>query len=427
MEKSDKYTANSWGTVSNFVKHERTSPWEAGGKVGGLQGMTHTPLPATQDSNVYQNSLDYKSNYSSVQQGVPPVKALAANVDNMWNSQEGDRTWRNHLQDNGSTRSLTPPSSNNKSIINPSSDKTSTQSQASTNPEQVITPKEEQDSLGDDIDDLDDEELDKSVDKSDKTDKSDQDPNQKPPYSYVALIAMAIKESQEKRLTLSGIYQFIIGKFPYYERNKKGWQNSIRHNLSLNECFVKVPREGGGERKGNYWTLDPAFEDMFEKGNYRRRRRMKRPYRPPLSLPKPLFADSGCSYGQFLMAKDYQNYFSQNYGTWGLGHGSSASALGMNSLGHSQFSQLNNYSSCQRVGPLSSLSPYSQMTNMQFGSQSMYPSVSDFAPAVSQALPSMSAPTPSVNTAASAFPYPCRQQTEAPSVHYPYWTDRQQI
>ena len=37
---------------------------------------------------------------------------------------------------------------------------------------------------------------------------------------------------------------------------------------------------------------DPSYEDMFEHGNFRRRRRMKRPYRAPSFNPKGLFSDS---------------------------------------------------------------------------------------------------------------------------------------
>ncbi|KAG0442853.1 hypothetical protein HPB47_015551, partial [Ixodes persulcatus] len=97
--------------------------------------------------------------------------------------------------------------------------------------------------------------------------------DQKPPYSYISLTFMAIQSSQEKMLTLSDIYKFIMDRFPYYRKNTQRWQNSLRHNLSFNDCFIKIPRRPDRPGKGSYWALHPACGDMFENGSFLRRRK----------------------------------------------------------------------------------------------------------------------------------------------------------
>ncbi|OWK53339.1 Forkhead box protein I1 [Lonchura striata] len=52
---------------------------------------------------------------------------------------------------------------------------------------------------------------------------------------------MAIRASPGQRLSLSGIYAYIAERFPFYRGSGGQWQNSVRHNLSLNRCFRRLP------------------------------------------------------------------------------------------------------------------------------------------------------------------------------------------
>lgn len=85
----------------------------------------------------------------------------------------------------------------------------------------------------------------------------------KPPISYSFLIAEAIYNAPNKRSTLSGIYNYVLEKYPYYRTARPGWQNSIRHNLSLNKAFIKLPRTGGEPGKGMFWAVDGAYMHLF--------------------------------------------------------------------------------------------------------------------------------------------------------------------
>ncbi|XP_071761469.1 forkhead box protein K1 isoform X1 [Centroberyx gerrardi] len=94
----------------------------------------------------------------------------------------------------------------------------------------------------------------------------------KPPYSYAQLIVQAISSAPDRQLTLSGIYSHITKHYPYYRTADKGWQNSIRHNLSLNRYFLKVARSQDEPGKGSFWRVDSASESKLVEQAFRKRR-----------------------------------------------------------------------------------------------------------------------------------------------------------
>ncbi|KAL5275680.1 hypothetical protein ACFFRR_001492 [Megaselia abdita] len=76
----------------------------------------------------------------------------------------------------------------------------------------------------------------------------------KPPFTYTELIEYALEDKSE--LTVSGIYQWISDRFPFYKSNDDRWKNSVRHNLSINPHFRKGVKAPQGA--GHLWTISSA-------------------------------------------------------------------------------------------------------------------------------------------------------------------------
>lgn len=99
--------------------------------------------------------------------------------------------------------------------------------------------------------------------------EADMEQYRKPDASYIELIAKAILDSPEQKLRLHDLYDALEKKHPYFQVADAGWRNSVRHNLSLHECFCKSERCGNG--KGHYWSIHPIHLQDFQAGDFRRR------------------------------------------------------------------------------------------------------------------------------------------------------------
>ncbi|XP_072385745.1 forkhead box protein O-like isoform X1 [Diabrotica undecimpunctata] len=210
--------------------------------------------------------------------------------------------------------------------------------------------------------------------------------------SYADLITQAIKTSPDQRLTLSQIYEWMVQNVPYFKdkgdsNSSAGWKNSIRHNLSLHNRFMRVQNEGTG--KSSWWMINPDAKpgksvrrraasmetSKFEKKRGRAKKKVemiKNGYLPD-TTPSPsssvsesldLFPDSPIHSGGFQLSPDFRPRASSN--TSSCGRLSPIPSVGAESewATHNQFNS-QNYS--PDIVPSGNYSPDQLAGNLQQG------------------------------------------------------------
>ena len=183
----------------------------------------------------------------------------------------------NYSSDAKSHSELTPEKTMNDSgidLISPQLQMTKVplQQLANTEKHEVAQPNKVDNSNDESVDEYDEEDDESTENGKENCEKSSSKSSSpaKPPKPYLEIIADAILSTNVKMMQLHEIYHLMEKKFEYFAKNvNKSWRNSVRHNLSLNECFVKAGRGSNG--KGNYWKIHPLCEKEFIRGNFRRK------------------------------------------------------------------------------------------------------------------------------------------------------------
>ena len=129
--------------------------------------------------------------------------------------------------------------------------------------------------------------------------------------SYTEMIAKVILSDTSTAKTLQDIYRTMEQSHPFLQQRGRSWKNSVRHTLSFNECFLKVPREDSGQRCN--WTVHPRYLHRFSIGNFksskifcRRSRPLKDSGKQTYDIPKPYETAASGRVGEHIRLKSNQ-------------------------------------------------------------------------------------------------------------------------